>query len=290
MQKRPSGRKQTPTDEPLTRVPTSSVQCIWPFVQRNVATSPSGSVWAVMLHPGFYGKVVNGPSVPLLPAEALGSLTISHRSVNLSELLFWSKLQPPWTGWLGAHSGCWIRQVPSKSDWQPLRAVIQVCTDSACQKEEWPMLSPAVDNPERPENQFLGHGQARRPESKRIIQKWTYMLASVTYAYYRNIGRLCLCLWWVSNTVSRLVLPSPGETPTCLLYAGPFAELAQSSGMYFCLIKNLKGIYLAKSLALSNELNGSPTSDSARHPRPPMAVSRIFMERPCLLFLGSFLG
>lgn len=107
------------------------------------------------------------------------------------------------------------------------------------------------------------------------------MLALVIYAYYRNFGRLSMCLWWFSNTVCRLVLPSPGETPTYLLYAGPFAELGQSSGMYFCLIKNLKSIYLAKSLALSNELNGSPTSDSARHPRPPMAVSGIFMERPC---------
>lgn len=75
--------------------------------------------------------------------------------------------------------------------------------------------------------------------------------------------------------------PKPWETPTCLLYAGLFLELAQSSGMYFCLIKNLKSIYLAKGLALSNELNGSPTSDSARHLRPPMAVSGIFMERTC---------
>lgn len=97
-----------------------------------------------------------------------------------------------------------------------------------------------------------------------------------------------MCLWWDSNIVYRLVLPSPGETPTCLLYAGPFPELAQSLGTYFCWIKNLKSIYLAKSLALSNEFNGSPTSDSARHPRPPMVVSGIFMERPCS-FWDSFL-
>lgn len=145
-----------------------------------------------------------------------------------------------------------------------------------CQEEEWPMLSPAVDDPERPENGFLGPGRARRPESKRIIQNEhiCWLQWSMPTETLADFGCVCdetpiLYTVWLSQALGSL------------LYAGPFPELAQSLGMYFCWIKNLKNIYLAKNLALSNELNGSPTSDSARHPRPPMAVSGIFVERLC---------
>lgn len=70
-----------------------------------------------------------------LPAEALGSPTISYCIVNLSELLFWSKPQSPGTASLGALTGWWIHQAPYKSDWQLMRASIQLCTDHDCQAE-----------------------------------------------------------------------------------------------------------------------------------------------------------
>lgn len=126
-----------------------------------------------------------------LPAEALGSLMISRCPADLSELLLWSKPQSPGTSSLGALSGWWIHQAPSKSHWQSVRELWSSSTQTAPVKQKSGPRFLQVPITQKSQKISSWDMRKQRGQRRRESFKWTYIWASVTYGHWMpRIGTL----------------------------------------------------------------------------------------------------
>lgn len=185
-----------------------------------------------------------------LPVEALGSLMISHCPANLSDFLFWRKPQSPGTGSLGAFSGWWIHQAPSKSDWQSMSVSIQLGTDRTLSSRIVAHVLSRWQLPRTARKSTLGTWVSKEArEEENHSNKWTYIWASVTWSQW--IPRIWT-LTGFSCVVMKLQYYSPlgsrgpmGRPPGVSSMMGSFPELASLLGMCSCLKQQQKSICLA---------------------------------------------
>lgn len=147
-----------------------------------------------------------------LSVEALGSLMISHCPANVSELLFWRKSQSPGTGSLGALSGRWIHQAPSKSDWQSMNGSVQLCTDRTLSSRIVAHVLSRCQSPRTARKSTLGTWvtkEAREEENHsngHVSGLWLHEVSE--YLGY-ELWQAFHVLWWSSNITPHLVPQGP---------------------------------------------------------------------------------
>ena len=147
-----------------------------------------------------------------LPVEALGSLMISHCPANLSDLLFWRKPQSPGTGSLGALSGWWIHQAPSKSDWQSMSASIQLGIDRTLSSRIVAHVLSRWQLPRAARKSTLGTWGSK--EATEEENHWNehisgLQLHEVSESLGYELWQAFHVLWWSSNITPHLVPEGP---------------------------------------------------------------------------------